>query len=207
LAQGTIIIENGPTGRVKTWASPVDTTLIDVPVGGGFVEVLAAPAGTALPNPNLTGFSSLAPFLAANPGWAVAASSSGSAVVPISGLAGCFAGPTVTINNIAAGGYAEYFVIAWTGSSVTWDQAFASGALVGESAIFITATGNPLADPPELPVSLATTFTGMTLGGCLGYFKGFAAQPTNQTVLVGATATFCVAAISCPAPYYQWYFN
>src|ERR1035437_10175050 len=36
---------------------------------------------------------------------------------------------------------------------------------------------------------------------------GFATQPTNQTVVLGATATFDVRAFAYPSPSYQWYFN
>jgi hypothetical protein len=71
--------------------------------------------------------------------------------------------------NIAPGASAEYFMIGWTGSSTRWDAAVASGAFVGASAIVTTATGNPLTTPPETPVSLSSTFQGMTFPGCLGY--------------------------------------
>ena len=44
--------------------------------------------------------------------------------------------------------------------------------------------------------------------GCLGpYFVGLTTEPTNQTVVVGGTATFYVGARACPPPQYQWYFN
>jgi hypothetical protein len=39
------------------------------------------------------------------------------------------------------------------------------------------------------------------------YFGEFTPQPTNQTVVLGATATFYVGAVACPPPNYQWYFN
>ena len=51
-------------------------------------------------------------------------------------------------------------------------------------------------------------YGGIEIVGCLDQgFWGFEAQPTNQTVVLGATATFYVGANSCPEPYYQWYFN
>jgi hypothetical protein len=51
-------------------------------------------------------------------------------------------------------------------------------------------------------------YGGIEIAACLDQgFWGFAAQPTNQTVVLGATATFYVRANSCPSPYYQWYFN
>ena len=203
-AQGTVGFANG-TGIVR-WPG------MSLPVGGGCVELIAAPTGTALANPLFTydscglgslNFSSLEGFLAANPGWQSVAT-----VWFTAPVAGRFNGGTVTIPNIAPGANAEYFLIGWTGSSVTWDAAVWSGALLGESAIFTTATGNPLAYPPVSPVSLAATFAGMTLGwDCLGCFNGFTAEPTNQTAVLGATATLYVRAIACPPPYYQWYFN
>jgi hypothetical protein len=40
--------------------------------------------------------------------------------------------------------------------------------------------------------------------GCLGpYFLGFTTQPTNQTVVLGASAAFHVQATACPPPNYQ----
>ena len=44
-------------------------------------------------------------------------------------------------------------------------------------------------------------------GSCGIYWGGFATQPTNQTVVLGATATFDVRAFAYPSPSYQWYFN
>jgi hypothetical protein len=154
-------------------------------------------------------YSSLAGFLAANPGWQLGTSVGGPAF-PIALAPGLFNSGTVTINNIAPGASAEYFILAWTGAFNTWDAALASGSgAFGQSAIATTTTGDPTATPvPGFPVSLRPTFAGMTLGGCLGpYFLGFTTQPTSQTVVLGATATFYVHAVACPSPYYQWYFN
>jgi len=157
LAQGTVILQN-QTGLVKQWTSWSDSTLISVPKNGGYVELIAAPVGTALVGEALM-YSSLSGFLAVNPGWAVA----GGQAYPIAFGAGLFNCGTVTINNIAAGASAEYFILAWTGASTTWDAALASGiGFLGQSAIATTATGDPTATPvPGFPVSLRPTFAGI----------------------------------------------
>ena len=206
-AQGTVILQN-QTGLVRQWTSVTDTTMIGVPKNGGYVELIAAPVGTALVG-SVSQYSSLAGFLGANPLWAPAVNSSGVAPAPIAFGAGLFNDGTFTINNIGPGASAEYFLIGWTGAFTSYDAAFASGSSAfGQSAIFTTTTGDPTATPVAgFPVSLRPTFGGMTLG-CLGpYFLGFTTQPTNQTVVLGATATFYVGANACPPPYYQWYFN
>jgi len=201
-AQGTVVFANAANGLVKQLTSTSDSSVISVPKGGGYVQLLAAPEGTPQPSPLLY-YSSLAYFLAANPGWMLLATT-GIAPVP-----GCFNGGIVTIPGITPGANAEYFIIGWTGSAPTWDAAVASGAFLGQSAIATTATGDPSAFPPGLPGRLQSTFQGMLLTwGCLGpYFMGFTAQPANQTVMRGATVTFYVAATACPPPYNQWYFN
>jgi hypothetical protein len=51
-------------------------------------------------------------------------------------------------------------------------------------------------------------YGGIEIGSCLGpYWMGFIIQPTNQILVVGATATFYVRASACPKGYCQWYFN
>jgi hypothetical protein len=47
-AQGTVLFCNSTSGLVKQWTSFTDHTVINVPVGGGSVQLLAAPDGTAL---------------------------------------------------------------------------------------------------------------------------------------------------------------
>ena len=168
LAQGTVILQNG-TGLVFQWTRATDPTLISVPKNGGFIELIAAPTGTALPNPlgsyTASGFNpnypTLSGFLAANPGWQVGTSIGGPAF-PIALGNGLFSSGTVTINNIAEGANAEYVIIGWTGAFTTYDAAFANGTgMVGQSAIATTATGDPLATPvPGFPVSLRYTFAG-----------------------------------------------
>ncbi|MCX6924577.1 MAG: immunoglobulin domain-containing protein [Verrucomicrobia bacterium] len=216
-AQGTVVLENQNTGLVKQWTSVTDQTPISVPKNGGYVQLFAAAKGFPLPQPlvSLTpfgaflNFTSLAGFLAANPGWIAYGT------VPIASAAGMFSGGTYTLY-IPEGAQADYVVIGWTGSYSNLDVALAAfnngspQVFLGESNVATTPTGDPLATPPGIPVSLGPTFSGMILAppGCLGpYFVRFTPQPANQTVVLGATATFYVHAEACPLPSYQWYFN
>jgi len=169
-AQGTVVFSNNGSSLVKQWTSLYDSTLISVPKSGGSVELIVAPEGTPLSNPfgytGISGFSpmysSLAGFFGANPGWSAVSITS---ILPI--VAGEFNGGVVTINGIAAGAGAEYFVIGWTGPYTTYDAAFAAcdfyNAFFGVSAIATTSTGNPRTTPPGIPVPLQTTFPGMLL--------------------------------------------
>ena len=76
-AQGTVVFNNSSAGLVQQWTSSSDPTLTSVPVGGGYVQLIAAPTGTPLPGPLgvygssgfLAGYSSLA-------GWAAGTSGS-----------------------------------------------------------------------------------------------------------------------------------
>jgi hypothetical protein len=215
-AQGTIAIGNTASELVQQWTAVGNPTLISVPTGQGHIEFLAAPAGTAFtpfmgPGEN---FSTLAGFLAANPGWNAYAILS--TVAP-----GRFVGTTVTVSPLAPGGNIEYFIIGWTGSYATCDLALAAAqanpgsSFFGESALLTSTTGNPTSTPiPGTPTPINATFTGMVLVPWWPnppppdyYFGGFTAQPTSQSVLLGATATFWVGANANPPPYYQWYFN
>jgi hypothetical protein len=194
--------------------------LISVPTGQGHVQFLAAPAGTPLAafgTLTVSGFapnySSLAAFLAANPLWN--AYNITTTVAP-----GRIVGTTVTVSPLAPGGNIEYITIGWTGSYATWDQAFAAAQAnpgnlaLGASALLTSTTGNPTTPIPGTPTLMNATYTGMVL--VPGWpnppppdfgFWGFTAQPTSQTVVLGATATFWVGANANPPPYYQWYFN
>jgi hypothetical protein len=113
--------------------------------------------------------SSIAGFLAANPGWDLPSNATGRGTPGLIGLgAGAFACGTYTINNIGNGANAEYFLIGWTGSAATADAAIAgwNGGQnqFGESAIAITATTSLLGFPDlPIPVNLRGTFGGMVL--------------------------------------------
>jgi hypothetical protein len=172
-AQGTVVFVNFSTGLVQQWTSSSDPTLVPVSVGSGYVQLVAAPTGTPLPGPLgayesssgfLPGYSSLAGFLAANPGWGVPW-----APVPISAAPGRFNGGTFTIYPLVPGADADYVVIGWTGPYATYDAAYAAdlanlnSSFLGMSAITTTQTGNPTLSPPGVAIALGPTFQGITL--------------------------------------------
>lgn len=173
-AQGTVVLRN-QTGLIRQWTTASDPVLISVPKNGGYIQLIAAPTGTLLANPFFTAgaggvqanYGSLAGFISANPGWAASIGpNTGTTANPalIGAAAGIINGGTYTIDNIGAGAAASYLWLGWTGAATTFDQALASGtAFMGESAVFTTATGNPLAVPPGTAVLLSATFGGITL--------------------------------------------
>jgi PEP-CTERM motif len=170
-AQGTVTFNN-QTGLVKQWTSATDQTLVTSLKGSAMVELISAPTTATLANPNLTGYATLASFLAANAGWAVGTPTVVSPGSNPGGLSvnGIFALGNLSLN-VPGGANAQYFVIGWTGANggplgtaTSYDAAVALGnAWFGQSAIFTTATGDPNATPAGLPVSTKTTFGGITL--------------------------------------------
>ena len=175
---------NNRTGLVQQWTSAYDSTLAPVPVGGGYVQLIAAPVGTPLRTHSAftravlvfcLEYSSLAGFLAANPGWAVPWSGDG---------AGDLYGPLAPApiicpwyilrrhwghRQLSAWADADYVVIGWTGPYATYDAAYAAdlanpnSSFLGMSAIATTATGFISVTTPGLPVLLKLTFQGLTL--------------------------------------------
>lgn len=166
-AQGTISMGNLSSTLVKQWTTAGDSTLISAPVASAQVQFLAAPTGTSLtPLGTLgaggfsTSFSTLAGFLAANPGWAAYTTTG------ISPVAGRFGGGVVTVNGIAAGANIEYIVIGWQGATgSTLDSALALGSsFIGQSALVTgVATGNPTTIPAGTPSLMNASFGGLTL--------------------------------------------
>jgi alpha-tubulin suppressor-like RCC1 family protein len=142
-----------------------------------------------------------------------------------------FAGLVVPVNVILAGlpaGTPAWFQVQVYDSSATnTADAWARGFMyAGESPVFqatpqaavfspiyqraapVNSTWAPGTYVPVDYAGFPGYFGGIEIGGCLGpYWLGFRTAPTNQAVVVGATATFYVGANSCPYPYYQWYFN
>jgi hypothetical protein len=182
-AQGTVDFANFSTGLVQQWTSSSDPTLAPVPVGGGYVQLIAAAIGTPLPAPLgvyagssgfLPGYSSLAGFLAANPGWAIpyAGLVGATPLAPVqigNALPGRFGAGAATIWNIGPGADADYLVIGWTGPNATYDAAYAAdlanpnSSFLGMSGIATTHTTDVTLINPGLPVLLGYTFQGMTL--------------------------------------------
>jgi hypothetical protein len=165
-AQGTVGFINYTAGLVRQWTSPSDPTLISVPVSGAHVELFTAPNDTSLTpigGPYVGGFywnfSTLAGFLAANPGW------SDIATTGIQPVAGRFNGGIVSLLGIPGGATAEYFILGWTGTATTFDAAILTpGTWFGSSPLLTTLTGNPSTTPQGTPIPLSATFTGLILG-------------------------------------------
>jgi hypothetical protein len=162
-AQGLVGFINNTAGYVMQWTSSTDPTLMRVPVGGGMVELLTAPVGTAFSALGTQAgpwfalsYSSLEAFLAANPGWQSVAT-----VGFTTPAAGRFNGGTVTLPNVAGGANAEYVIIGWTGTAATFDQAMSiAGTVFGSSPMLTTTTGS--AGTPPIPATLlSATFTGL----------------------------------------------
>lgn len=153
-AQGTVVFANN-TGVVQQWTSASDQTLIAVPKAGGFVQLAFAPTGTAFTayHPGDT----TAMWLTSNPGWALGAISAFNTPAP-----GKFNGGSVSLTGVAAGANADYAIFGWTGASATYDAALTAGAMTGVSGKFTTGTGG-VGSPPTPAISLAGSFTGMTL--------------------------------------------
>jgi len=163
-AQGTFAPGNSGTSLARQWTSTSDSTLISVPANGGAVQLLAAPAGTALTALGSLGasgfvpsYTTLAGFLAANPGW-VAYN-----IMNIAPVAGRFSGATQTISPLAAGGNISYIAIGWTGTYANLDAALTAKTWLGQSAVFTSATGNPNTTPAGTPVAMNASFGGLTI--------------------------------------------
>jgi len=157
LAQGNITFANN-TGLVKQWTSASDQTLINVPKGGGSVQLFWAAAGTAYTpwdsSMSGTGWATL------NPGWTPTA-----AIGFTTPAAGKFNGGGLTLSPLAnVGAGIDYVIAGWTGGAASFDAAIAAGGLVNVSTKFHMVPGDNNALPaPGAFVSLAGTFTGMTL--------------------------------------------
>jgi hypothetical protein len=182
-AQGTVTFQNTTTGYVQKWTSTTDPTLVRVPTGGGYVELVTAPAGSTLASALgfydamgfNAGYTNLSSFLAANgSNWKVPVGSgsagTASMTAVMAGLAGLFSGGNATINGITPGpASVNYMVIGWTGQYTTYDEAYAAAfgnpalSFLGASGVFTTGTGDPNGSPVGTPVNLKNTFTGMTL--------------------------------------------
>lgn len=162
-AQGSIEFNNR-TGLVQQWTSAYDSTLAPVPVGGGYVQLIAAPVGTPLQplgvyagsSGFLPGYSSLAGFLAANPGWAVPYAGWGAtpfAPAPISFAPGIFSGGSGVIPSIGDGADADYVVIGWTGPYATYDAAY-SADLANPNSSFSGCQPSPRLIPASFKLIL-----------------------------------------------------
>jgi hypothetical protein len=140
-------------------------------------------------------------------------------------LAGLVVPVNVILAGLPAGTPAWFQIQVYDNRATSAADAWARGFMyTGESPVFqatpqavfspiyqrtapVNSTWAPGTYVPLDYVPFPGYYGGIEIEGCLGpYFVGFT-EPSNQTVVVGATATFYVEAISCPEPYYQWYFN
>jgi hypothetical protein len=154
--QGTVVFNNGNNGLVQQWTDNNNQTLINVPKGGGMVQLYWAPAGSAyVPwTANLSG----AAWQLLNPLW--------KAENPIgftTPAAGKFTGGTLTLQPLGAGAGIDYVVMGWTGAAASFDAALAANSMVNVSAKFGSTTGNPTTTPPGTATPIADTFGGVTL--------------------------------------------
>jgi len=168
-AQGTINVANNAATVVQQWASAADHTLSSVSANGGKIQFFAAPDGTAFkalgtlvatgsPQGFSAVYTTLATWMAANPGWAAYQ------IGNIAPVAGRFSAGVATVSPLAAGGKIEYVLVGWSGTSASLDAAISTGADVGQSPLFTgVGTGNPTTTPPGTPSGLTDTFTGLTL--------------------------------------------
>jgi hypothetical protein len=139
--QGTVTFNNVAATVVKQWTTLQDSTLINIPVGGGRVELLWAAVGTT----DLNLFSSVA-------------------ITGFNTVPGRFSGGAVTIPTPVPGGGAALVIRGWTGSSLTWGGINAATDQAGWSSIFtLASTGNPTTIPPGTPASINPAFTGLTV--------------------------------------------
>ena len=162
-AQGTISIQNTATELIQQWTAEGNSTLMSVPAGQGHVQFFAAPAGSSLtPLGSLgalgfsTSYTTLAGFLAANSSWNAYA-------INTTVAAGRIVGNTVTVTPLTPGASIDYITIGWTGAFTTLDQAIAGGAMIGESPMLVSTTGNPTVTPAVTPSLMNATYTGIVL--------------------------------------------
>jgi len=155
-AQGTVVFNNG-TGLVQQWTDNNNQTLINVPKGGGMVQLFWAPAGSAYTA--WSGGMTETAFKAANPLWKQEL-----AFGFTTPAAGKFSGGTLTLSPLTpAGSSIDYVVMGWTGSAAGFDAAIAAGAMASVSDKFTSTTGNPTTVPPGTATLLSGSFGGMVL--------------------------------------------
>jgi hypothetical protein len=154
-ADGTVGFSNG-TGLVQKWTDMQNSALVNVPRGGGFVQLYWAPGGSAY-----TDWAKQSPtaWYALNPLWKLQGTPTGFTTP----AAGKFNGGSQTLAGLTAGANIDYVVVGWTGTAASFDAAYSdAAAMLGVSAKFTSATGNA-GDPPSPSVPLSGSFGGMTL--------------------------------------------
>ena len=112
-----------------------------------------------------------------------------------------------TISSVPAGQVATVQVKVWeTAYGATFEQALAAGGKTGASDVFTTLTGGA-GSPPSLPVPLTGLRSFALAPGAGAVPPEITSHPVSQTIQLGQSASFSVAA-SGPAPLlYQWRLN
>jgi hypothetical protein len=151
-AQGTVNFANS-SGSLVTSGNPA----VPIPAGGGYAQLVWAPAGTAAPAAYTQG--DPAAWFTANAPWQpVSAANNG--IDAIGPAAGRFAGNSVTVPTATPGAPIEAIVAAWTGNFADLNAAFTGGSSIGFSAPFSVSTGNPTTTPAGTPGIMSGVFTG-----------------------------------------------
>ncbi len=154
-AQGTVLFQNDGRGLVYQWVGLTNSTLVPMAWDGlPHIQIAYAPAGTSYARWQLGWTTDR--WLSANPGWTLGPTAN-MARPPSLGL---FDGGTISLNGIAAGSGADYFIFAW-GPGTNFDSCASLGIWCGSAGPFTTLSGGG----GQPPVSLADSFTGVTIVG------------------------------------------
>ncbi len=155
LGQGTVLFQNDDRGLVYKWVGETNPTLVPMASDNRpHIQIAYAPAGTAYtPIPYVAWTTE--DWLAINPGWTL-----GPAANMVGPPFGLFDGGTISLPGVGPGAEAEYAIFAW-GLGDNFDEYASFGLWYGFAGPFTTLTGG--AGQP--PVSLADSFTGITIAG------------------------------------------
>jgi len=123
----------------------------------------------------------------------------------------------IPVTGWAPGSELAFIVCGWPANAGhNWNQNWLGGMSSTGFGMSMIATGiaggvgngGVLAPPLNLFGQTTINSGFMVSSGCLGpYWIGFWKWPMNQTVVVGGSAVFDVAAAACPPPRYQWFLN
>ncbi len=130
-AQGQINFSTG-SGSIKVSVPTAADAPVNVGAGAGFVQVLWAPAGTAMTAWSASGNQNLAAWLTANPGWSLAKDANNTADFVKATASGRILSSTITVGTTAA---VDLLLIGWTGTSTSFDAAYALSASPSQVAV------------------------------------------------------------------------
>jgi MYXO-CTERM domain-containing protein len=174
LSQGTVLFQNDDRGLVYHWVGLTNSAVVPMGWDGlPHIQIAYAPAATTY-TPVYDLAWTTEDWLAQNPGW-ILGPKAGMALLPSVGL---FDGGTISLQGIRPGAEAEYVIFAW-GLGDNFDEGASLGLWYGFAGPFTTLTGG--AGQP--PVSLADSFTGVTIAGAPYLIPE---PPTLAVALLGA---------------------